>query len=200
MAFPHCLSSNLHHPKKQDMLAAHGHTSAQWAGHSFGCVVIGWAWDLNRTQRGWMFISGIYTIDLCVNSIRNLLISMIVQVYILIFPENTTTNAELPNHLLVFGHWNPSLPMRLWRCHPHPCDMQPWWNLHSFWSSNRRHWPRVLGVDWAQKGLKIGRIHSRVTKKKQVVKWADLWSWIMVTIMIFMQVDQWIRGFQQEIK
>ena len=55
--------------------------------------------------------------------------------------------------------------MRLWRCHPHPCDMQPWWNLHSFWSSNRRHWPRVLGVYWTQKGLRIGRIPSRVTKK-----------------------------------
>eukprot|EP00434_Breviolum_minutum_P036145 symbB.v1.2.032016.t1/scaffold3786.1/size52255/3 len=34
----------------QDMLAAHGHTSAQWAGHSFGCVVIGWVMKMSPSS------------------------------------------------------------------------------------------------------------------------------------------------------
>ena len=39
----------LAHPLSKDMLSAHGHTSAHWAGHSFGCVVIGWAWEPGMT-------------------------------------------------------------------------------------------------------------------------------------------------------
>lgn len=34
----------------QDMLAAHGHTAAHWAGHSFGCVVIGWVMKMSPSS------------------------------------------------------------------------------------------------------------------------------------------------------
>ena len=34
----------------EDMLAAHGHTAAHWAGHSFGCVVIGWVMKMSPSS------------------------------------------------------------------------------------------------------------------------------------------------------
>lgn len=34
----------------QDMLAAHGHTAAHFAGHSFGCVVIGWVMKMSSSS------------------------------------------------------------------------------------------------------------------------------------------------------
>ena len=96
------------------------------------------------------------------------------------------------------GPWSPFLPMRSWRCHPHPCDMQPWWNLRSFWSSKRRHWPRVSGHKWfcwTKKGLRIGRTWKSHAKAAGGEIGLTLWSWNMVTIclnlMMFMQLGIW---------
>lgn len=51
--------------------------------------------------------------------------------------------------------------------------MQPWWNLHSFWSSKRRHWPRVLGHSdfcWTQKRLENWEGSKESRKSPEEVK------------------------------
>lgn len=112
---------------------------------------------------------------------------MIVQVKILIFQNNTTTNAEeLPTHLLVFrtlkpifcpwGHEDVTLIHAI-------CNLDGTCTVfdHQSGGIDQESWAIVIFVGH-KKGLRIGRARKSHEKAQRRWNWMDLWSWNMVTI------------------